>query len=44
VDNRLCVESLATIAEADAGILLPGHGEPWHGSPAVAAEQARAAA
>ncbi|HEV2874485.1 MAG TPA: MBL fold metallo-hydrolase [Thermoleophilaceae bacterium] len=43
-DNRACVSSLEVIAGADAGALLPGHGDPWHGSPAVAAERARAAA
>ena len=43
-DNRACVSSLDAIAEADAGVLLPGHGDPWHGSPAIAADRARAAA
>jgi glyoxylase-like metal-dependent hydrolase (beta-lactamase superfamily II) len=43
-DNRACVRSLDAIAGADAGVLLPGHGDPWHGSPAKAAERARAAA
>jgi glyoxylase-like metal-dependent hydrolase (beta-lactamase superfamily II) len=36
-------ESLAAIADLDANLLLPGHGEPWHGSPAAAVTQARAA-
>jgi glyoxylase-like metal-dependent hydrolase (beta-lactamase superfamily II) len=40
-DNRACLASLKAIAGVDAGVLLPGHGEPWHGSPAVAAERAR---
>jgi glyoxylase-like metal-dependent hydrolase (beta-lactamase superfamily II) len=40
-DNRACAESLEAIAGADAGVLLPGHGDPWHGSPAVAAARAR---
>ena len=44
VDNRACVSSLEAIAGADAGVLLPGHGDPWYGSPAKAAERARAAA
>jgi glyoxylase-like metal-dependent hydrolase (beta-lactamase superfamily II) len=43
-DNRACVSSLDAIAGADAGVLLPGHGDPWHGSPAKAAERAREAA
>jgi glyoxylase-like metal-dependent hydrolase (beta-lactamase superfamily II) len=43
-DNRACASSLGAIAAADAGVLLPGHGDPWHGSPDTAAEQARAAA
>jgi glyoxylase-like metal-dependent hydrolase (beta-lactamase superfamily II) len=43
-DNGACVRSLDAIAEADAGVLLPGHGDPWHGSPAKAAERARATA
>jgi glyoxylase-like metal-dependent hydrolase (beta-lactamase superfamily II) len=40
-DNRACAESLDAIADADAGVLLPGHGDAWHGSPAVAAQRAR---
>ena len=40
-DNGACVRSLDAIAGADAGVLLPGHGDPWHGSPAKAAERAR---
>jgi glyoxylase-like metal-dependent hydrolase (beta-lactamase superfamily II) len=43
-DNRACLSSLEAIAGADAGVLLPGHGDPWHGSPAKAAERARAGA
>jgi glyoxylase-like metal-dependent hydrolase (beta-lactamase superfamily II) len=43
-DKGACLESLDAIAAADAGVLLPGHGDPWHGSPSVAAERARAAA
>jgi glyoxylase-like metal-dependent hydrolase (beta-lactamase superfamily II) len=42
-DNSACVDSLDAIAGADAGVLLPGHGDPWHGAPAVAADRARAA-
>jgi glyoxylase-like metal-dependent hydrolase (beta-lactamase superfamily II) len=36
-------ESLAAIEPLDARVLLPGHGEPWHGTPAAAARLARAA-
>jgi glyoxylase-like metal-dependent hydrolase (beta-lactamase superfamily II) len=43
-DNRACRNSLDAIARADAKVILPGHGDPWHGSPAVAAERARVAA
>jgi glyoxylase-like metal-dependent hydrolase (beta-lactamase superfamily II) len=41
-DNRACLSSLDAIARADAKVILPGHGDPWHGSSAVAAERARA--
>jgi glyoxylase-like metal-dependent hydrolase (beta-lactamase superfamily II) len=40
-DNRACLSSLDAVAGAGAGVLLPGHGDPWHGSPAKAAERAR---
>jgi glyoxylase-like metal-dependent hydrolase (beta-lactamase superfamily II) len=40
-DNDACLSSLEAIAGADAGVLFPGHGDPWHGSPAKAAERAR---
>jgi glyoxylase-like metal-dependent hydrolase (beta-lactamase superfamily II) len=43
-DNQACLDSLDAIAQADAGVLLAGHGDPWHGSPATAAAQAREAA
>jgi glyoxylase-like metal-dependent hydrolase (beta-lactamase superfamily II) len=43
-DNNACVTSLDAIAGADAGVILPGHGDPWDGSPAKAAERAREAA
>jgi glyoxylase-like metal-dependent hydrolase (beta-lactamase superfamily II) len=43
-DNRACLSSLDAIAAAGAKVILAGHGDPWHGSPAVAAERARAAA
>jgi glyoxylase-like metal-dependent hydrolase (beta-lactamase superfamily II) len=35
-------ESLAAIEPLEANLLLPGHGEPWHGSPTAAVAQARA--
>lgn len=34
-------ESLAALEQADAGTLLPGHGEPWTGSMADAVARAR---
>jgi glyoxylase-like metal-dependent hydrolase (beta-lactamase superfamily II) len=37
-------ESLAAIEPLDAKLLLPGHGEGWHGTPRAAVAQARAAA
>jgi glyoxylase-like metal-dependent hydrolase (beta-lactamase superfamily II) len=36
--------SLDRLAEVDADWVLPGHGAPWHGSPAAAAEAVRRAA
>jgi glyoxylase-like metal-dependent hydrolase (beta-lactamase superfamily II) len=33
-------ESVAAIEPLDARLLLPGHGEPWHGTPATAVRQA----
>jgi len=38
-----CVESLSRLEPLGASVILPGHGEPWSGSPAAAAERARAA-
>jgi glyoxylase-like metal-dependent hydrolase (beta-lactamase superfamily II) len=35
--------SLTRLADVDAEILLPGHGDPWKGNPATAVEQALAA-
>jgi hypothetical protein len=35
--------SLDRYRSLDADLLLPGHGDPWRGSPAEAADQARAA-
>ena len=33
--------ALQTLAGIDAEVLIPGHGLPWRGTPAAAAEQAR---
>jgi glyoxylase-like metal-dependent hydrolase (beta-lactamase superfamily II) len=43
VDNRLAFESLAALEPQQAEVILPGHGEPWRGSPAQAVEEARRA-
>lgn len=43
-DNAQSLASLDAIANVDAEVLLPGHGEPWRRSAREAAEQARAAA
>jgi glyoxylase-like metal-dependent hydrolase (beta-lactamase superfamily II) len=40
VSNATARASLQRIAELDARVLLPGHGEPWHGPPRTAAERA----
>jgi glyoxylase-like metal-dependent hydrolase (beta-lactamase superfamily II) len=32
--------ALETVRRLDAGLLLPGHGEPWTGTMAQAADQA----
>jgi glyoxylase-like metal-dependent hydrolase (beta-lactamase superfamily II) len=37
-----CFESLAAIEGLQAEVLLPGHGDPWRGGAAAAAENARA--
>ena len=43
LDSRRAEESLDRLAETGARIILPGHGEPWHGDPAVAVRLAREA-
>lgn len=43
VSNDQCVESLVVIEPLEAELLLPGHGEPWRGTPATAVEVARRA-
>jgi glyoxylase-like metal-dependent hydrolase (beta-lactamase superfamily II) len=42
-DSRQAVRSLDRIEETGAGLLLPGHGEPWHDGAAEAARRARTA-
>jgi glyoxylase-like metal-dependent hydrolase (beta-lactamase superfamily II) len=36
VDNERCLESLSAIDPVEAAVTLPGHGEPWRGTPAEA--------
>jgi glyoxylase-like metal-dependent hydrolase (beta-lactamase superfamily II) len=40
-DSREALASLTALAAIDASLLLPGHGEPFPGTPADAATQAR---
>ncbi|MFN2607187.1 MAG: MBL fold metallo-hydrolase [Acidimicrobiales bacterium] len=42
-DQDAARASLARIALIDAALILPGHGDPWTGTPAAAVEQARQA-
>jgi glyoxylase-like metal-dependent hydrolase (beta-lactamase superfamily II) len=42
-DSRAALASLTTLGTINAGLLLPGHGEPFAGTPADAATQARRA-
>ena len=42
-DSRAALASLTTLDTINAGLLLPGHGEPFAGTPADAAAQARSA-
>lgn len=42
-DSRAALASLTTLDTINAGLLLPGHGEPFTGAPADAAAQARGA-
>jgi glyoxylase-like metal-dependent hydrolase (beta-lactamase superfamily II) len=41
ISRSQCLHSLTAIEELAAEVVLPGHGEPWHGSPASAVEEAR---
>ena len=43
-DPVLALESLDRLRDVQASWVLPGHGTPWHGSPADAARAVRAAA
>ena len=42
-DDAAALTSLQALAELPAGVVLPGHGSAYRGSPASAAEQAVAA-
>ena len=42
-DSRAAYASLTALGSISAGLLLPGHGEPFAGTPADAAAQARSA-
>ena len=42
-DPQLALDSLEQLAGIDAHWILPGHGAPWHGSPAALAAEVRAA-
>lgn len=42
-DSRAALAALTTLDTINAGLLLPGHGEPFTGTPADAAAQARTA-
>jgi glyoxylase-like metal-dependent hydrolase (beta-lactamase superfamily II) len=44
VSYAQCIESLGGLESLEGEVLLPGHGEPWRGTPADAAAQARAKA
>jgi glyoxylase-like metal-dependent hydrolase (beta-lactamase superfamily II) len=44
VSYEQCLESLARVESLDAELILPGHGDPWSGTPAAAVARAREAA
>lgn len=44
VSTTQCLHSLKAIEQAQAQVLLPGHGEPWTDSPAAAVAEARRSA
>ena len=41
VSTDQCFRSLSALEELAAEVLLPGHGDPWHGSPVAAVARAR---
>lgn len=43
LDLPTALNSLQRLTDVDAAVLFPGHGNPWFGTPAEAAELARAA-
>jgi len=43
VDDERARISLDAMEALEANMILPGHGDPWHGSPAAAMRRARAA-
>lgn len=42
-DSKQALASLDRLAGLSAGTLLPGHGDPWHGSMSDAVARAREA-
>lgn len=44
VSTAEALASLGRLAEQDAKVTLPGHGEPWHGPPATLVQRARESA
>ena len=42
-DTAQALASLSALENLNAGIILPGHGDPWHGPISQAAQLARAA-
>lgn len=38
-DQVETIRSLSRLAEVEAGVVLPGHGDPWHGTPEAAVER-----
>ena len=43
LSSEQALESLRALDGIDAGVLLPGHGEPWRNGVAAAVDAARAA-
>ena len=41
LDHQMALSSLDRIVDLEAKLLLPGHGDPWEGSPAAAVSLAR---